>query len=141
MLDEIGFFDERFYMYCEDVDLSFRAQRAGYRCVYAPRAVVRHRLSATGGGVLASYQCGRNFIWLLALDVPGMAWRRYGARFVRMQARLAIDALCHFRESSARARLRGQIGGLLTAPRLLAERRRSVANQRVSDAYVLGLLT
>ena len=74
MLNVVGMFDERFFMYCEDVDLAFRAQLAGYRCVYAPRAVVRHRLSASSDGVLASYFCGRNFIWLLARDLPTAAF-------------------------------------------------------------------
>src|SRR5690606_17133112 len=42
MLDDIGWFDERFFAYCEDVDLSFRAQLRGYRCLYVPTARVRH---------------------------------------------------------------------------------------------------
>ncbi|MBN1401265.1 MAG: glycosyltransferase family 2 protein, partial [Anaerolineae bacterium] len=58
MLDEIGDLEERFFMYCEDVDLNWRAQLAGWRCVYAPRAVVYHHLSATGGGALSSYYVG-----------------------------------------------------------------------------------
>jgi GT2 family glycosyltransferase len=53
MLEQIGPFDEDMFMYCEDVDLAWRAQLAGWRCVYAPAAKVYHRLSATGGGVLA----------------------------------------------------------------------------------------
>ncbi|UCC65120.1 MAG: glycosyltransferase family 2 protein, partial [Anaerolineae bacterium] len=55
MLEEIGLFDESFFMYCEDVDLNWRAQLAGWRCWYTPKAIVYHKLSATGGGPLASY--------------------------------------------------------------------------------------
>ena len=140
MLSDVGVFDERFFMYCEDVDLAFRAQLAGYRCVYAPRAVVRHRLSASGGGTLASYQCGRNFVWLLARDLPGAAWRRYWASIVATQLGLAIQALLHIREPAARARLRGQLAGLLGAPRFVAERRALDTSRRVSDSYLLSLL-
>ena len=140
LLEDIGLFDERFFMYCEDVDLAFRAQIAGYRCVYAPRAIVRHRLSATGGGQLASYQCGRNFVWLLARDVPGVVWRRHWRDILSAQLALAGAALRHAREPAARARLRGQLVGLLTAPRLLLERRRFSAKRRVSDEYIMGLL-
>ena len=50
MIDRIGFFDEDLFMYCEDVDLNWRAQIAGYKCLYVPEAVVYHCLSATGGG-------------------------------------------------------------------------------------------
>ncbi len=140
MLEEVGLLDERFFMYCEDVDLAFRAQRRGYRCIYAPRAVVRHRVSATGGGVLASYQCGRNFVWLLAKDVPGVAWQRYASRFVLTQLALAVRAIRDIREPAARARLRGQIVGCFAVPKLIVERRRATP-PRVSERYLLGLLT
>src|SRR5215210_9226871 len=50
MLDEVGLFDEDFVSYCEDGDLSFRAQLAGYRCFYVPGAVVYHMGSASTGG-------------------------------------------------------------------------------------------
>ena len=40
--DEVGLFDESFFMYLEDVDLSLRAQLAGHRCLYLPDAIVYH---------------------------------------------------------------------------------------------------
>lgn len=42
MLDDVGFFEPRFFMYYEDLDLAWRARRRGWRFVYAPDAVVRH---------------------------------------------------------------------------------------------------
>ncbi|MSR31425.1 MAG: glycosyltransferase family 2 protein [Gemmataceae bacterium] len=42
MLEEIGLFDERLFMYYEDLDLAWRAKRAGWKCVYAPKARVYH---------------------------------------------------------------------------------------------------
>jgi hypothetical protein len=47
MLDEIGLFDEDFFAYGEDLDLAFRAQLRGWRCVYVPEATVYHRHAAT----------------------------------------------------------------------------------------------
>jgi GT2 family glycosyltransferase len=140
MLADIGFFDERFFMYCEDVDLAFRAQLTGYRCVYAPKAIVHHRLSASGGGTLASYYCGRNFVWLLARDLPAAAWRRQWPRILVTQIGLALQALRHAREPAARARLQGQLAGLIDAPGLIGERRAFAANHRASDSYFLSLL-
>ncbi len=141
MLDEIGLFDERFHMYCEDVDLAFRAQYAGYRCIYAPRAVVRHRLGASGGGTLASYRVGRNVLWLLARDMPGLAWRRYWPLVLRAQAGQALQTVPHLREPAARARLRGQLAGLVSAAALLRERAALHATRRVSESYLVSLLT
>jgi GT2 family glycosyltransferase len=63
--------DEDLVMYCEDVDLNLRARLRGIRTIYVPRAVVYHRLSATGGGTLASYYCGRNFVLVWAKNMPG----------------------------------------------------------------------
>lgn len=40
--DEIGGFDEGFFMYFEDVDLGYRLGKLGYRNVYEPAAVVTH---------------------------------------------------------------------------------------------------
>jgi GT2 family glycosyltransferase len=42
MLTDVGVFDERLFMYYEDLDLAWRARLRGWRFVYEPRAVVRH---------------------------------------------------------------------------------------------------
>lgn len=42
LFEDIGFFDEDFFAYLEDVDLCFRAQIKGYKCFYLPSAVVYH---------------------------------------------------------------------------------------------------
>ena len=70
MLDEIGLLDADYGSYCEDVDLSWRAQLAGYRCVYAPDSVLYHKVSATGKGTLRSFYVARNTIWMLAKNLP-----------------------------------------------------------------------
>lgn len=141
MLDDIGLFDEDFVGYCEDVDLNFRAQLAGYRCVFVPEARIYHRLSATGGGPLASYLCGRNFINVIAKDVPGPFLRRFGGQILTAQARLAWQALRHWREPAARARLRGQAAALRTLPLMLRKRRRVQAGRRVDLAYLESVLS
>ena len=46
MLDEIGGFDPGFRMYCEDIDLNYRAARAGWERWYVPEAVVHHAYAA-----------------------------------------------------------------------------------------------
>jgi len=42
LYSEVGGFDERFFMYCEDVDLSWRARAVGFSVRVAPRALVHH---------------------------------------------------------------------------------------------------
>ncbi|MGB9777649.1 MAG: glycosyltransferase family 2 protein [Anaerolineae bacterium] len=140
MLDEIGLLDEDFFYSCEDVDLAWRAQLAGWRCVYAPRAVVYHKLSATGGGVTASFYDGRNFIYLLVKDYPGDLWRRYWWAILRAQLRLAWEALRAWRGAAARARLRGMLAGLTGIPRMLRKRRAVQRTRRVDTAYIQSVL-
>ena len=41
-LKEVSFFDDRFFMYYEDVDLSFRIKKAGYNLIYQPASVIYH---------------------------------------------------------------------------------------------------
>ena len=120
--DDIGLFEETFFMYCEDVDLNWRAQLRGWKCVYLPEAIVYHHLSATGGGSLASYYVGRNTLWVIARDYPGDLLKRHWARIVRAQFGIAWSAVRSIRGAAARARLRGQVAGVLTMLRWRRER-------------------
>ncbi len=141
MLDEIGLLDDDFFFSCEDMDLAWRAQLAGYRCVYQPAAVVYHRLAATGGGVTASYHDGRNMIWLLVKNYPGALWRKHGLKVLRAQLGLVWEALRAWRGAAARARLRGMVAGLIGIPRMMRKRRGIQRARRVSLAYLESILT
>ena len=140
MLDDIGLFDEDLFMYCEDVDLNWRAQLAGYRCIFVPQAIVYHHLSATGGGVLASYYTGRNTILVLVKSVPGVVWRKHFFKICKAQLKITLAALRAWRGEAARARLRGQFAGLLNIPRWLKKRRQVQVTRRVPEAYLTSIL-
>jgi len=141
MLDQVGLLDEDFFYSCEDVDLAWRAQLAGWQCIYAPRAVVYHKLSATGGGVTASFYDGRNFIYLLAKDYPGDLWRIHWRAILRAQLRITAEALRAWRGAAARARLRGQLAGLVGIPRMLRKRRAVQRGRMVDRAYLEHILS
>ena len=71
-------FDEDFFSYLEDIDLSFRLRLRGYRCLYVPQAVVHHIGSASLGLLsdFAFYYAHRNFIWCFLKNMPpGLLWR------------------------------------------------------------------
>lgn len=46
-IEDIGLLDQDFFIYCEDLDWSIRAARAGYRALFVPRATLRHKVSST----------------------------------------------------------------------------------------------
>jgi GT2 family glycosyltransferase len=141
MLNDIGLLDDDFYFSLEDVDLGWRAQLRGWPCIYAPRAVMYHKLSATGGGTTHSYYNGRNFFYVLAKDVPGDLWRTYWPRMVGAQLRISWEALKAWRGKEARARLRGQLAGLGRFPALLRKRRAVQAGRKATLAELEAVLS
>jgi GT2 family glycosyltransferase len=72
MLDEIGGFDESFFLYCEDTDLGLRARWAGWECRYVPGAVVEHRYSNSAGRAspLKAYYVERNRMYTVIKNFP-----------------------------------------------------------------------
>jgi len=72
MLGDIGLFDEDFFLLYEDVDLSFRAQLRGYRCLYVPNAIVYHKISRSvvRDSPLSVYYGHRNVEWVYLKNMP-----------------------------------------------------------------------
>ncbi|MBZ0282196.1 MAG: glycosyltransferase family 2 protein [Anaerolineae bacterium] len=140
MLDKIGLLDDDFFFSLEDIDLAWRAQLTGWRCLYTPKAIVYHHLSATGGGVTASYYDGRNLIFTLVKNYPPELWRKYGNRVLRAQFQLFWEALRAWRGAAARARLRGMWAGIWRIP-FVWRKRRSIQQMRsVSIEYLESVL-
>ncbi len=133
-------FDEEFWMYLEDVDFSFRAQLLGWQAVFAPAARVYHKLGASGGDELSSYYVGRNTIWTLAKNMPSSLLQCHFAHIVGAQLSIAADALRNCRGTAARARLKGQLAGLLGLPRVLRQRALVQARKRRHDVDIDRLL-
>ena len=50
VLEKVGFFDERYFLYYEDADLNERVKKAGYAIFYAPTAVLYHKNAGSTGG-------------------------------------------------------------------------------------------
>lgn len=83
VFDRLGKFDEDFFFYFEDVDFSIRAQLAGYKCWYVPRAIVYHQgeATATNLGNFIEYQRFRNTIFLVIKNFPLNLLTRRGRWF------------------------------------------------------------
>jgi GT2 family glycosyltransferase len=72
MLDEIGGFDEDFFMFADDAELGLRARISGWSCVYVPTAVVRHHRGASlnAGSTDRIFLIERNRVLLAAKLFP-----------------------------------------------------------------------
>jgi GT2 family glycosyltransferase len=135
LFETVGLFDEAFFAYFEDVDLSFRAQLAGFPCLYVPTAVVAHVGSATGGkdSPLFFYLWVRNRIFIILKDLPLKQALRHAPRLVEAHARQSGRCLRH---GCAREALRGHRDALLRLPQMLRQRAAVQRLRRVSDAYL-----
>jgi len=131
LLDQVGLFDERYFAYLEDVDLAWRARRAGWQCRYVPGATVTHQHSATGGEGSARkrYLLGRNKVWLLAQNYPASLWPWLPLVIAYDIAAVAY-ALAARRDGAA---LAGRLAGLVALPRLLRARAANLRRDEPSD--------
>jgi GT2 family glycosyltransferase len=77
--EAVGGFDEEFFCYLEDVDLGYRLQSAGYRCLYVPDAIACHVGSAVTGkdSDFYVYHGHRNLVWTYVKNMPGALFWLY----------------------------------------------------------------
>jgi len=154
---KIGLFDERFFAYFEDVDISFRAQLAGYKVRYEPKAVVEHMIGGTSRRANASgtdtseavtaeagapspfarYQTVKNFWYLYTKNMPGWLYWKY--------LPLAITSFSLMLISDTRRGLLGSfLHGAATAlshmPGILADRWKIQRLRKVSPHYIDSIL-
>lgn len=79
MFDDIGLFDEEFFLVFEDIDIDMRAQVAGHKCLYVPDAVVLHKRGASTDNESLDVQLRafRNRLWVVVKSLPApllIAW-------------------------------------------------------------------
>ncbi len=73
ILDQIGYFDEKFFAYMEDIDIGYRARIHGYINMYCPEAIVYHIGSATTGSKYNDFKvtlAARNNIYVSYKNMP-----------------------------------------------------------------------
>jgi GT2 family glycosyltransferase len=72
MLDEIGYFDEDFFAYCEDTDLGLRGRLAGWKAFSAPNAIIYHHYSGSTGrySEMKAFLVERNHLWVVLKIFP-----------------------------------------------------------------------
>jgi len=152
MMDDIGLYEEGFFLYAEDTEFGWRHQLAGWRCVYNPKAVVYHAHSFSSGdySYLKAFHVERNRIWvalkyypvvMLMFKVPFFSVVRY-----LYQVFLSVihkkGALSRFREESSLLKglsilIKAHWSALLGSPYYIKQRRRIL--KRISTKNILTL--
>jgi GT2 family glycosyltransferase len=132
---DIGAFDEEFFAYFEDVDLSFRARLAGHRVYYCADAVAYHDQGSTSRTMsgFVTRQFFRNLPLLLAKNVPAGLLPAVVPRFVLVYSLMVVY---QFRRGQGMAALRGAAQSVPLVVGGLA-RRRSIQRARRIGAPAL----
>jgi len=154
MLEDVGYFDEDFFLYCEDTDLGLRAQWAGWRCRYAPDATVRHHYSGTAGAfsILKARYVERNRMWvalktfppaLLILAPAVSVWRYFWQAIGVGRGRGAASGFVGSGNSLTTAfsiLLRAHVETLRALPLLLRKRRTMRQLRKIGSAEFIKLV-
>ena len=135
---DVGGFDEDFFMYLEDVDLAWRARLAGWRCVYAPAAIVHHEHSASAGedSPFQLFHLARNHVWTLVKNypTPDVFWQLPAIVFFNILASWGAVMRPRPEATTSAARLatlRGKVAALRRLPDFLTKRRQIQSQSRV----------
>ena len=141
-LDDVGIFDERLFLYCEDLELSWRGRDRGWRYRTVPSSVVDHEHAATAveGSALSDYYNQRNHLLVVTRHAEAGVVARVWFRYLAVTASyLRRDVLSHWmggRKGSSELvgrRLAAFAGALRRAPVMLGARRRDARRSRRAD--------
>jgi GT2 family glycosyltransferase len=140
MLERIGIFDQDFFAYYEDIDLSFRAQLAGWTVRYAPKAICYHEIGATSSKIkgFSTYQTLKNLPQVWLKDVPGKLFWKVLPRFTLAYWSFFVSALARGRIWPA---FKGVIVAFLLTPKKLIQRYKIQSHRKVSVSYIDSILT
>jgi GT2 family glycosyltransferase len=145
MLDDIGGYDEDFFMYCNDTDIGFRQQLSGWKALYAPAAAAYHYHSRAAGSYSAfkAFYVERNRICVVLKCFPAamlvsafaLSWLRYACQ-VFLSFTKKKGSLARFRERNSLFSgfiilCRAHFAALSMAPAMLKKRRQVLAKRTI----------
>ncbi|MGD0884922.1 MAG: glycosyltransferase family 2 protein [Thermodesulfovibrionales bacterium] len=141
MLDEIGFFDDDFFLIHEDTDLNFRAQLAGWKVAYVPSARVYHKVRSTIGPMsdMAVYYTLRNSEFVRIKNVPFSVFLRCLPSFILG----AVSELIYFavKHGKLGLYLKAKKDAIKNVSKFLPKRKKILSMKKVDDRYILDMMT
>ena len=141
MLDEIGFLDTDFFFNDEDTDLNFRAQLAGWKCLYVPQARVHHRVNASIGRLsdLHVYYHARNleFLW-----IKNMPWGLM-LRYLHHKMIQEVGSFCYLclRHGKWGPFFKAKLDVLEMLPKMWKKRKKIQERKTVTNRHLQSILT
>lgn len=139
LLKEIGLFDNDFFAYFEDVDISFRAQLAGWKVRFEPSALAYHHVSGTSSrlGNFARYHSTKNFLLTYARNMPFRLYFKYLPFFCVQLLRLLASSTL---KGHPWTFFKGFLGAFRYHLRTIRKRRLMQGSRAVSTKYIDSIL-
>lgn len=139
LFKDIGLFDADFFAYNEDTDISFRAQLAGWKIYYNPRAIAYHRISQTGvkNSGFTHRQTMKNLPQLFWKNVPARLMLIILPRFSLMYLALWVGA---FKNRQGWPATKGIFQTLALMPKTLIKRHHIQSSRKVKTQYIASML-
>ena len=139
IFDDIDMFDEDFFMYYEDVDLSFRAQLAGWKVRFTPEAIAYHKVGASSKKVpgLAVYNTFKNLPLVFIKNVPRQLFWYIGIRFFITYWLIFASAVRHGNGWPA---FKGMLASIIRKPAAYKKRLNIQKNRKVSVDYIRSII-
>lgn len=136
---DIGLFDEDFFAYYEDTDISFRAQLAGYKITYNPKAIAYHKQGATSKKLpgFTVYQTFKNLPLLFIKNVPSDLLLPIGIKFYFAYWLMFFNAVV---KGSGKPAIKGLWSSFILSFKKLGERKIIQKNKKVSINYIKSIL-
>lgn len=153
MLDDVGLFDESFFLYGDDAELGLRGRLAGWECAFAPAAIAYHHYSRSAGAYssLKAFHVERNRVWVLmklfplrlilaspAYTAARLCWQAWGALIGRGAAARLAREVSPWRLVTVT--LRAWASAAAGLPRVCRDRRALRARRRLSTREFFRLL-
>jgi hypothetical protein len=140
LFNQIGLFDEDFFAYFEDVDISFRAQMAGWKVRYTPKAEAYHGVGGTSSkmGDFTRFHSAKNFLLLYTRNMPLKLYLKYMIPFALQFCRMALSSIARHKFGVF---VRGSIAAFKLHFRTVKVRRVNQLNRKVSMDYIDSILT
>ena len=140
LFKQIGLFDETFFAYYEDADISFRAQLAGHKVYYTNKAIAYHKQGATSSKIpgFTVYQTFKNLPLLFWKNVPTKLLFKIGSRFTLMYALIFANAIKNGAGWPALKGIFASIWYFWTSA--LPKRFKIQRNKKVSTNYIWSIL-
>jgi len=128
------FYDEDFFIYSDDLDVSFRARLRGWKCLYVPKAQLYHKFQGTTGKIsnFGLYYGIKNKLFFILKNYPLTSMIKYSPIIVGRQLVSFLYYLIKLNPAAFKSRMMV----LLMAPKMLRKRWKIQRNRKVSSSEI-----